>query len=420
MFSCSEYVEGVNISPNDFSSAPGELLVRQANLAVVALSEGNAARTGGIFTDQFTGSDRQYIPLNSYTTTAGDYDDIWNDIYSEGLAEARLAENDAKQKGEKLLEGVSQIMQAIILGEAASLWGDVPNAQATNIDVFANPEFDDQISVLESVQTLLDNAIVNVGDADVSAFGLPVFEDNGVKWGKVAHTLKARYYLIMKNYPIALSESLLGLSSPSENLLANHSDVQGAKNLFFQFEVEQRSGYLTVDESHLRKLLDKEGVSRILGTPGDSNRRTVYFSGTNINTSPTGYFGAAASFPIVSYYENKLIQAEAAQRTGGDALGPFNDVRLALSLEFGGQFPSTTSTGETLLKEILEEKYITLIGSLQVFSDVRRTNNLIGVPIKGTGNPSIPQRLLYPQAEINSNANFPGLVDLFEPTKVNE
>ena len=41
-------------------------------------------------------------------------------------------------------------------------------------------------------------------------------------------------------------------------------------------------------------------------------------------------------------------------------------------------------------------------------------------PIKGTNNPSIPQRFLYPQVEVSTNANFPGVVDLFVKTPVNQ
>jgi len=145
-----------------------------------------------------------------------------------------------------------------------------------------------------------------------------------------------------------------------------------------------------------------------------------YFTGDELNTSDDGFFGAESPFQIVSWIETKLIEAEAAQRTGGDALTPFNDVRNYLESTYGGGFPPSASSGDALLKEILEEKYISLPGSLQIFHDVRRTKNMIGVPIKGIGHATIPQRFYYPQVEINANESFPGLVDLFEPTPVNK
>ena len=38
----------------------------------------------------------------------------------------------------------------------------------------------------------------------------------------------------------------------------------------------------------------------------------------SLNTNANGYFAVDASFPIVSFIETKLIEAEAAQRVGGN------------------------------------------------------------------------------------------------------
>ena len=60
-----------------------------------------------------------------------------------------------------------------------------------------------------------------------------------------------------------------------------------------------------------------------------------------------------------------------------------------------------------------------MIGSLQVFHDARRTNNVLSIPVKSTSATSIPQRFLYPQSEIGANKNFPGVIGLFEKTSIN-
>ena len=113
--SCGEFTDGINDDPNNFTGAPGDLLIGQANLEVVKLSGSNASRYSGIFTDQFTGADRQYISLDNYTTTAADYDDEWDDLYADGLARARLAEQGAVESGDVVLEGVAQIVQGLLL-----------------------------------------------------------------------------------------------------------------------------------------------------------------------------------------------------------------------------------------------------------------------------------------------------------------
>lgn len=422
LFSCSEYTDGYNENPNNFVSSPGKLLVGQAQLEAVMLSGSNSSRFAGIFTDQFTGADRQYLTVQSYGVTAGDFDDNWGDLYVQGAAQARLAKEDGIATGDDFLVGVASIMEALLMGEAAALWGDVPYSEAFDETLTVNPSYDTQASVLAVAQTLLSDAILKLGDIKITEYYNTAFVPNDAKWSEVAHTLKARYFLVAKDYPNALIEAQMGIQSASNSLLSVHGEASGSRNLYYQFEEEQRGGYLTATDSHLTKLLT--GVTpRVINTPGDAQRFANYFvQGTDavtLNTTDDGYFGTSASYPIVSFIENKLIEAEAAQRTGGDALTPFNDVRDHLAAKYGASFPQSTSSGATLLKEILEEKYVSLPGSLQVFHDVRRTKNLLGIPNKGSG-ATIPQRFYYPQSELNANSNFPGLVDLFTPTPVNQ
>lgn len=418
---CSDFTDGINENPNTFTSAPGSMLIGQANMEVVKLFSSQAGRTSSIFTDQLSGVDRQYTSLNIYVTTAGDYDDDWQDLYASGFAQAKLAEQDAVKNGNKVLEGVAQIVQGMLIAEAASLWGNVPYVEAGDYVKFANPKYDGQKSVLDAAQVLFGKGITNVGTATVSAaFGAPVYRSNSATWAKVGNSLRARYYLVAKDYPNALTYARLGISSRTEDLLSNHTSTVGQKNMYFQFLAELRSGMLSGSNSNLYKLVTGT-KPRLLATPGETQRAAFYFTGTEPRTSSGGVFAVDASFPIISFVETKLIEAEAASRTAADAaaLVAYNQVRAELASVYAGSFPASVATGNTLLMQILEEKYISLLGQTQVFHDIRRTNNAIGVPIKGVGATKIPQRFLYPQTEINANKNFPGLVDLYVATPVN-
>ena len=423
--SCEDYTDGINVDPNNFTSAPGDLIVGQAELVVVKLSSSNASRFAGIWTDQFTGADRQYVSVDQYLVTAGDFDDEWDDLYADGATQARLAKQSGIDAGDDLLAGVATIMEALLMGEAAAIWGDVPYRTAFDYTENSDPTYDPQEQVLADVQDLLSSAIPLVGDAKVaSVYGSPVFVGNDASWAEIAHTLKARYFMITKDYPSAYQESLMGISTPSGTLLSSHSSAAGSRSLYYQFLFEQRGGYLTGDNSTLVQLMNGS-KDRILNTPGDANRYPFYFKdlGTGVpdlNFDPEGIFAIDAPFPIVSYIENKLIQAEAAVRTGQNGLTPFNEVRAHLADRWGGSFPASNSAGDQLILEILEEKYVSLPGSLQVWHDARRTNNALNVPIKNESATTIPQRFFYPQVEINSNDNFPGIVDLFTPTAVNQ
>ncbi len=422
--SCEKYVDGFNQNPNDFTDAPGELIIGQAELAWAAMFEGEAARLGGVFTDQFTGFSNQFTNFESYDMKSTDYDGVWTNTYTRGLAQTRIIQEKALQSGNTVLLGISQIIEASMIAETAALFGDIPYSQSAQPTEFPNPVYDNQDQVLSAAQNLLSEGISNVGASRVRDFyGGAIFVQNNATWAQVAHSLKARYFLIAKQYTQARDEAKLGIASKDRSLLIFHSATDGQRNLFYQFGVEQRGGYLTVTRSHLRKMLNLSDTStdRILFTPGEQARFAKYFSGNELNYNEDGYFAQNAPFPLIDWYENQLILAEAEYRIGNEeqARAAFNVVRTELAKEYNAEFPAVSIGGSTLLRVILEEKYITLIGSLQVYHDVRRTNNLLRVPVKNNTARSIPLRFLYPQVEINTNKSFPGVIEQFTPTRVN-
>ncbi|MFN5883972.1 MAG: hypothetical protein ACK445_01410 [Bacteroidota bacterium] len=96
-------------------------------------------------------------------------------------------------------------------------------------------------------------------------------------------------------------------------------------------------------------------------------------------------------------------------------INKFNNPRKYHDSTFGGFDPyiaTDFANNNALLKEIMVEKYISLYGQIEAYSDVRRTNNLIGVK-PNTGS-NVPQRFLYPQAEINTNPTNTPSKGLFE------
>jgi hypothetical protein len=418
--SCEDYTEGVNIDPNNFTDTSEELLIKQAELQLVESLTGDPSLYAAVFSDQYTGSEFEWIGRNSYQVTSQSFDDVWGPIMVFGYNQAELARDKARLSGNQVLEGIAEIHMAAFMGEAALLFGDIPFEQANKADTYPNPVFDSQIEVLEGVQELLNSGVPKVGNAAVRDFyGRDVFINNNALWAEIGYSLKARYFLASKQYEEAYNAAIQGVSSSSGDLLSRHFTTGGARNLYFSFNLG-RPNYITATECHLRKLMTGE-VNRALSTPGDFNRSFYYFDqDNNLNTNPGGYFAEDAPGYLVTWVETKLIEAEAAARTGRDGLPPFNDVREYLSNLYEAPFPPSSASGQELIYQILEEKYISLLGQLSVFSDLRRTKNLLGVPIKSVNAPDIPQRFLYPQNEINANPNAPGVIGLYTPTPINE
>jgi hypothetical protein len=455
------------------------LILNSAQVSSILINEGNIARFGGVWSQSFTGIDRQYVSTNNYNTTSGDYDSEWDNLFQGVITQYRLTEDAAATVNNRLLLGIAQVGRAQHQGLAADLWGDVPFDEVGRDQDFPTPKFEPQIDVYTKVQTLLDSAIANLESETGASPGTKdiFYQGDADSWIAAAYTLKARFYLHTKEYENALTAAASGIASPSGSMYAPHGSTYLADfNVWYSFLTYDRPGYMNADGAFSVDLLDATSAiyrgnsktnetARFIFLYFDNNNPPDFYPGIN-NTggidpnvlsdfdwgndpSENGFFAANERFPIVTYQENLLIIAEAniKQLTPNlnaalDALNTFRQylgdesstyIRpgyLSLGFEYedysladfaagGIANPGSLSAQDALLKEIIEERYITFIGQTEQFNDVRRTKNLLGItPVTGT---KLPQRFLYPQSEIDTNPNTPKLSsgDLFTETPVN-
>ena len=341
------------------------------------------------------------------------------------------------------------MIQAHGLGVAASLYGDIPFDQAGKIE-FITPEFEDQDKVYEKVQELLTQAILELSlDINKPSNGSDIFfNGDSQKWIKVANSLKARFYMHTKKYDEAYNYAKLGIESPSESMMAVHGEVQGNSNLFYQFFTGSRGSELTSENSKIVQIIDDNSQIYRGNTKTDETARyNFYFSGSGRPNYISGYFSRSNSFPLVSYSENILTLAESGLRsknfyTGLSHLNEFrgymsgggylNNGYDTLSMKYNPYIQSDFETGgienvdniskeDALLREILEERYITFYGQIEGFNDVRRTRNeSYGIELLPNSGDKLPERFLYPQSEIDANPNTPSPIPgFFEPTRIN-
>ncbi len=448
--SCENYTEGLNDNPNAFTQVAPELVIGQVQLAYMKLMESNTARYANIFANQMHGCDRQYLTLNTYSENRANYNDMWNDAYISGIAQAKLIIDN--EKSSNTLKGVAQILQGSLYAELALLYGDIPFTQAVNPDEYPNPTFDSQQSVIEGGIALIKAGIANVGTSTTVSAAFGGNRIAGGTWAEAGNTLVARYELSLGNYAAAITAATDGIASRANDLVVQHGTSLDNRNLYYQFTIDARQQYLCAanngsagQQSHLYNLLKSSTVSgsavtRTLATSGDSYRLSHYFIDSDeiveLNSNTGARFAQTASFPLASYYENQLILAEAnykkSSKDEAAARTNLNNVRTELVAEYNAlgfkdasgngititqnDFPTTSATGDVLLRQILEEKYITLIGEVVTFHDLRRTGNFLNVPLKaGASLSTFPQRFLYPQGEVDNNSSIPtptpGFVD---------
>lgn len=466
--SCKKITDDLNIDPNRPIDAPADLLLNGTELASIMAYEGNLARVGGIFSNSFTGADRQYTLLNNYTSTAPDYDDGWDNLYATVIAQAKVGEAKSALVNNRLMVGIFQVLQAQGFGFAADMWGDVPFSEVGDESI-PKPKFDAQADVYAGVQTILDNAIENLNAGVGVSPGAKdfYFQGSASKWIATAYTLKARFYLHTKNYAAAVTAAANGIGSADDNMMAPHGETYGSDfNVYYSFLTYDRPAYMTSGDAAAPTYLDPESALYRGNAKTNETGRYNYLFQSGLNTddiepnvlvafdwgndpSEDGFFGANTSFPLVTYEENNLILAEALLKGTSNVSGalaalnvhraylndggyinsgyvePDSYLPYVLSDFAPGGIENPASSGQTvnaaLLREILEERYITFIGQLEQFNDVRRTKNYLGIKLKTTNATKLPQRFLYPQSEINTNPNTPilGGSDLFTETTIN-
>jgi hypothetical protein len=470
LVSCENFVDGFERDPNNPDDAPAEKMLQGIILADMFAHSGDLNRLTGMWMGYFTGMDRQYVALDTWDgSQAADFDNTWGNFYSGVIAQSRLAQEKATISNNIALRGILKVLEAHTLGTVTQLWGDVPNTEVNNITEFPNPAYDDQVAVYAYLQTLLTGAITDLGGlGGVAAVEDVYFGGDVSKWATFAHSLKARYFLHTKNYASAETEAAQGILTTADEVWAPFGETYGASfSPFYSFLVYDRAGYMGADLSHAAELLDPYDLSESGKYRG--NAKTDEEARFNYNYLPyfeyytggyepnymndfdwgwfNGKFGKA--FPMFTAGETLLIIAEARARANDDAgaVTAYNNYRsylrnggggfwewadgegyavqyddyVLLDFQAGGMVRHGQATDNAaILYEIMEERYVSMVGELESFNDWRRSNNLIGVPIKN-GGAQIPMRLLYSQVEVNSNTSTPSPIpDFYEATDVHQ
>ncbi len=411
---CNDFLTGGELStdPNRPTSGTPQARFEATQPAIWAVLTSDPARITSVWTQQFEGAGIQYGPINSYvnneTTTNGFNDAIYQ---SGGLVDIRAVESDSRASGDSLLLGAAQVEEALLVGTAADLFGDVIYSQALTTPPTPNPQLDPQLQVYATVQALLDTAIIDLGATGPTNFGPGdadlVYGGNAQRWIALAHTLKARFYLHTAEvdasaYQNAYDEAKLGITDPAGDYVSVWSGAANEQNFWYQFDVVQRQGYISPN-AFLVNLLQSSSDPR-LGEYFNTNHTDL----SDTRVDPT------FSQPIVTAQEDLLIWAEAAQHLALDpeALQKLNDERaLAASRcsdETGGSctIPALSGlTGNSLLQAILTEKYVAEFQNIEAWNDYKRTCFPNFTPT--VAGQVIPARFFYDTSERQTDTNIP-------------
>lgn len=431
---CDDYLEGEGLTtdPNQPSSASIDQVFTSVQVRQFSWHNGDLARTASMWIQQMAGTDRQYIDRDGYTLTEDDFSTAFSTLYTGGgLVDIRRMQDLAKERNDRVYLGIAKVLEGYLIGMAASIWGDIPYSEA--VGTVSTPKLDDQAAVYAAVQKVLDEAIQDLRSGQGAGPGAQdlVYRGDAAKWAQAANTLKARFYMHWveaQNFAgqhngqntgqlantacggncvqNALAAAQQGIASSANNFKSFHTSVRYEENLWYQFTVVERPGYISAG----RNLVE------LLRTRNDP-RLTQYFtptaSGQVLGASPASSVVAsmlsaarrapAFNQPMITYEENQLLLAEANARLGNAAAA-----RTALNAALAvNSLPAVSATlaGADLLREIATEKYIALFQNLEAWNDYKRTCTPALRPASGS---EVPGRYLYGSGERNANTkNIP-------------
>lgn len=443
---CSDWLTGpgLTISPNAPVQASKEQLFASVQTSQESQEEGNLARWAAMFTQQMAGVGRQHATMQTYVVTEQDVTTYFNRTYTGGgLVDIRQVQAMAKTQGDSTFAGIAMVYEALMIGRAASLWGDIPFTEA--VGDIATPKLDSQEQVYAAVQAKLDTAvswIPKTGGANVGPGAVDlVFGGDRAKWVAAANTLKARYYMHWVEAQLvggssatlaqtacggnclqkAVTAATSGITSAANDFRTFHSANTTEWNFWYQFLVVARTGDVAaggalVDTLKARRTaLGDQRIrayydSTLAGGVWDFRGADRNGAGSNLSVLSATRLAQGFRQPIVTAAENNLLLAEAQARLGNDvaALAALNAGKAASAASTGVTVPAAGAlTGAALLREIKMEEWISLFQNIEAWNAYKR--NCVPQLTPAGSNTDILGRLVYGSGERNANPNIPAV-----------
>jgi hypothetical protein len=415
---CAECVK----DPDSPTAATSQQRLVAAQASLWETMNGDLARLISMWMQTMAGTDRQFLAYGTYVIGDGDYEGEFFRPYRPTLLDLHNIEAVESENGDQVYVGVAQVLEAWSMGTVADIWGDVPYSQAARPDSFPTPVYDAQQDVYANLQTLLDNAISNLGGSGAGPGPADlVYGGDSQAWIELAHTLKARLYLHTAEvdptaYQKALDEADLGISSNAGDYVIPYTATTGQDNNWHQFMIRERAGYMSPG-ANLIDLLTDMGDPRLEAyfVHGDDPNIIGAAPGEGVTgrlaaLNPDGRGAQDYQQPLVTYNENLLIKAEAQFQTGDEpgALTTLNQERAAWNTATPWHKALSLSalsglSGDALLEAIMTEKYIVLFQNLESWNDYKRT--CIPALTPAAGKAVVPGRIPYSATEKQTNGD---------------
>lgn len=426
LLSCDKWINpDINVDPDQPSDVPMEYLVPSIQASMGYVVGGNTAvRTTNIWMQYFDGVDRQSLAEARYNLTSADVNDLWENLYAQAMMDCYTLIGKAAEKNSPHYAGLAKVCMVSCMGTLTNLFGEMPYGEAfQGADGILQPAFESQQAIYGHMETLLTEAIADLGSGDnaVALSSDVVYGGDTEKWIKAAYALRARYRLYQDDFNNASSDAGKAFASIDEDFQVPFQSTSAGSNPIFQF---------MRDRTDIR--MSSTFVDELINT--NDPRLPFYvgpdvgggFSGSspgteNSQASPPGDYVAAADAPVqlANYAEMLFVEAECLFEAGNSAgsLAAYKEGITQSLLKVTGATDSAymadyvTNVTDVTKKMIIEQKYKALYGSVVPYDDWRRHGVPELAPVIGATK-ATPVRFPYAQSEITYNPNCPVGVNL--------
>lgn len=448
--SCSDTtLDKIDTNPNNPTDAPtytilGNAIV-QTSFSVLGT---DASWYSAVYVEHVTGihgqlEDAEKRAPGALSNTA--HNNTWGNIYTGSLQDLKVVIEKADKEGIPTYKGIAKVMQAVNLGVATDLFGDIPASQANAGVANLKPKYDKQEEVYALVIQLLRDARKDLTVAPTGALLANlkkydmIYGGDVAKWTKASWALEARFLNRQSKRKGTANDA--AILTAVQNAFASNSDDMS----FNKFTTEAIGEHPWFQERNDRGMM---GFSQSFGTmltdlndPRLSIWAGVIAAGPNAGKvifAPNGtpqndqagvlyskasaeVVNSTAKLPIITFDELKFIEAEVKLRANDQvaAVAAYKKaIESAIARGANGKVAASAVTDYLAsekvvpaagikLEDVIKQKYIALwqFQSIEAYNDYRRT----GFPKLANAKPA-PRRFQYAQNELDNNAaNVPAV-----------
>lgn len=333
--SCNDYLD-INKSPLTATEVDPSLLFGYAATAWdVNKNSGDSWLPIGLMIQNIaSGGNYGWGRGNVYDISVYSLGNTWKVYYSSAgnnlIQAIKIAES--AEPVQNNVAAQSKIVLAQFMYEATALYGDVPFSEAWDPEQFPYPKYDNQKDVLNSVISLLDEALGQIevdNPLKITSYDI-YYQGEMTQWIKLANSLKFKVYMLMADAEPTVSQQIGQLltannmiSSPSDSWLHPYYTAENNENPKFRLLKDFNNGvnnwffansnvfnYMHVNDPRIPLYFDlgkdAGGEYKAVGTEQEAN--------TTTSTISTKLYRADAPSLILTYHELLLLQAEAYAR----------------------------------------------------------------------------------------------------------